>query len=36
VLVPVTLDGRRQDYELRLVEAQDGTWRVDGPRPGER
>ena len=34
-VVPVILDGRRQDFTLRFVQADDGTWMVDGPRPGE-
>jgi hypothetical protein len=35
-VVPVTLDGRRQGFTLRFVRAGDGSWLIDGPRPGER
>ena len=31
--VPLTIDGRRQDFRLQLAPAGDGTWLVDGPRP---
>ena len=34
-VVPITMNGRRQDYPLRLARGEDGTWMVDGPRPGE-
>jgi len=34
--VPVTIGGRRESYGLRLARGDDGTWLVDGPRPGER
>ncbi|MBA2437718.1 MAG: hypothetical protein H0V52_05115 [Acidimicrobiia bacterium] len=32
--VPITLDGRRQDFQLSFVPADGGdTWLIDGPRP---
>jgi eukaryotic-like serine/threonine-protein kinase len=34
VTVPVTFDGGREDYRLTFVRGDDGTWLVDGPRPG--
>jgi hypothetical protein len=33
VIVPLSLDGQREDYRLVLVES-DGTWLVDGPTGG--
>jgi hypothetical protein len=35
-VVPVTLGGRREDFPLRLARGSDGTWLIDGRRPGER
>nr|MBA2626300.1 hypothetical protein [Acidimicrobiia bacterium] len=32
--VTVTLAGQPQEYALRLVRTDDGTWLVDSPRPG--
>ncbi len=34
VVVPVTFDGAREDYAMTLVQADDGTWLVDGPVGG--
>jgi hypothetical protein len=31
--VPIEIDGRRQDFTLRLVPGEGGSWLVDGPRP---
>lgn len=35
-VVPVTLGGRREDFPLRFAQGSDGTWLIDGRRPGER
>lgn len=32
--VPITIGGSPQDYSLVLERNDDGTWSVDGPRPG--
>ncbi|HUR50449.1 MAG TPA: protein kinase [Acidimicrobiales bacterium] len=32
--VPLTVDGKREDFRLTFTRASDGTWYVDGPRPG--
>lgn len=32
--VPLAIDGRREDFRLRLVPGPDGSWVIDGPRPG--
>ncbi len=32
--VPVTIGGNPEDYPLTFVRNDDGTWSVDGPRPG--
>jgi serine/threonine-protein kinase PknK len=34
-VVPMTIGGHGQRYALRFAQAPDGTWMVDGPRPGE-
>lgn len=32
-VVSLDIDGRRQDFRLRLAQGDDGTWMIDGPRP---
>lgn len=32
--VPITTAGGREDYTLTFTRGEDGTWYVDGPRPG--
>jgi hypothetical protein len=33
-VVPITVDGRREDFRLTFIQADDGTWFVNGPQPG--
>lgn len=34
VTVPLSVDGKREDFRLTFTRGEDGTWYVDGPRPG--
>jgi hypothetical protein len=35
-VVPISVGGGREDFPLRLARGPDGTWLIDGRRPGER
>lgn len=33
-VVAITIDGRREDFQLSFVQGEQDNWLVDGPRPG--